>query len=152
MCYNTAVINSTPVPLTDHVDPTPGPNTKPETRNAERRRRGAPVGTNNAVRHGFYPRQNLEVNLAFLKENTDLGRADIEIFLAARKVTEVQLRDLSNQPLQAKAMKPFFKLVMRKYGITDKHDEEALAKALEQVERDIVLPPEQMIALMKHLC
>ena len=48
-------------------------------------------------------------------------------------------------------MKQFFKLVMRKYGITDKHDEEALSNALEQVERDIVLPPEQMIALMKQL-
>jgi hypothetical protein len=141
---------STPVPSS--VDPISSPNPQPETRNAQRRRRGAPAGNKNAARHGFYSRQNLVANLAFLKEHTDLGRADREIFLAARKVTEVQLRDPSNEPLQVKALNQFFKLVMRKYGITDKRDEEALGNALEQVERDIVLPPEQMIALMKHLC
>ncbi len=140
--------NSTHVPLSGHIDPTPGPNPQPETRNTKR---GAPAGNKNAARHGFYSRQNFGANLAFLKENTDLGCADREIFLAARKMTEIQLRDPSNEPLQAKAMKQFFKLVMRKYGITDKHDEEALGVALEQVERDIVSPPEQMIAMMKQL-
>ena len=89
--------------------------------------------------------------MAFLKENTDLGRADREIFLAARKITEVELRDPSNEPLQLKVLNCFLKLVMRKYGITDKHDEEALGDALDQVERDIVLPPEQMANLAKQL-
>jgi hypothetical protein len=70
---------------------------------------------------------------------------------AARKVTEVNLRDPSNEPLHLKMLNRFFKLVMRKYGITDKHDEEALCNALAQVERDIVFPPEQMAALMKQL-
>jgi uncharacterized protein YjcR len=136
---------STPVPTV-----TPKPDAGPATRDAKRGR-GAPAGNKNAKRQGFYSRQNLEANLAFLKENTDLSRADREIFLAARKATEVGLRDPSNEPLQAKAMNQFFKLVMRKYGITDKHDEEALSNALEQVERDICLPPEQMVALMKQL-
>ena len=89
--------------------------------------------------------------MAFLKEHTDLGRADREIFLAARTVTEVGLLDPSNEPLQAKAMNCFLKLVMRKYGITDKHDDESLSFALAQVERDILFPPDQLAALMKQL-
>ena len=89
--------------------------------------------------------------MAFLKENTDLGRADREIFLSARKVTEVKLYDPSNEPLHLKALSRFFKLVMRKYGITDKHDDEALGNALDQVERDIILPPDQMANLVKQL-
>jgi hypothetical protein len=126
---------------------TPVPSTSP----TPKRLPGAPKGNKNATKHGFYSRQNLAANMAFLKENTDLGRADREIFLAAREVTRVKLSDPSDEPLQLKAMNHFFKLVMRKYGITDKHDEEALGNALDQVERDIVLPPAQMAALMKQL-
>ncbi len=130
---------STPVPAANSTDPSPP------------RRPGAPKGNKNAAKHGFYSRQNLAANMAFLKGNTDLGRADQEIFLAAREVTQVKLRDPSNEPLHLKAAMRFFKLVMRKYGITDKNDDEALGQALDQVERDIVLPPEQMAALMKQL-
>ncbi len=139
MCYNTCMSISTSVlPLI--VMPTTPP-----------RRPGAPKGNKNAARHGLYSRQNLEANLAFLKENTDLGRADREIFLAAWQAAEVKRRDPSNEPLHELTLKRFYKLVMRKYGIADKHDEEALSHALDQVERDIVLPPEQMAALMKQL-
>jgi hypothetical protein len=66
-------------------------------------------------------------------------------------VTEVERHDPSNEQLRLKALNGFFKLVMRKYGITDKRDDEALGFALAQVERDIVFPPEQMAALVKQL-
>ena len=54
-----------------------------------RRRRGAPVGNKNAARHGLYSVQNRAVNMEVLKDNTDLGRADREIFLTAWQVSEV---------------------------------------------------------------
>ena len=123
----------------------------PEPLTRDPRKRGAPKGNKNAARHGFYSRQSLEANLAFLKEHTDLGRADREIFLAARTVNEVKLRDPSNELLYSKALNCFLKLVMRKYGIANKHDDEALSFALAQVERDILFPPDQMAALLKQL-
>jgi hypothetical protein len=140
---------STLVPTATSIDPAIDP--ERVTRNEQRRRRGAPKGNKNAARHGFYSRKNFEANMAFLKENTDFGRADREIFLAIRKIAEVELRDPSNESLQLKVLNCFLKLVMRKYGITDKRDEEALGNALDQVERDIVLPPDQMAALVKQL-
>ena len=78
--------------------------------------------------------------MAFLKENTDLSRAGREIFLAARNVTAVKFRDAVNEPLHLKAINHFFKLVMRKYSIADKRDEEASGYALAQAERDMMCP------------
>jgi hypothetical protein len=126
------------------------PNSQPETCNTKRRR-GAPVGNKNAVSHGRYSRQNLEANLAVLKDNTDLGLADREIFLAAWQIAEVARREPSNERLQELTVKRFLKLVMRKFGITDSKDEEALGRALDQVERDMLLPPDRLASLLKQL-
>ena len=89
--------------------------------------------------------------MAFLKRNTDLSLADREIFLAVWQISEVSRLDPSNETSQMMAVKHFFKLVMRKFGITDRNDEEALSRALDQVERDIIFPEDQLTGLVKQL-
>ena len=89
--------------------------------------------------------------MAFLKRNTDLSPADREIFIAVWQISEVSRLDPSNKTSQMMAVKRFFKLVMRKFGITDRNDEEALSRALDQVERDIIFPEDQLTGLVKQL-
>lgn len=54
-------------------------------------------------------------------------RAGLEILLSAWQVSEVARRDPSNERLQAMAVNRFFKLVRRKFGITNKTDDELRA-------------------------
>jgi hypothetical protein len=89
--------------------------------------------------------------MAWLKENTELGRADREIFLAVWQIAEAVHRDPSNEALRALAVARFFKLVMRKFGLKDYRDTGALDFALSQVERDIRFPPERFAEIVRHL-
>jgi len=89
--------------------------------------------------------------MAYLMENTDLGRPDREIFLAVQEARKVALSHPSDGPLRAMAEKRFFKLVMRKFAIKSQRDWNALDFALSQVERDIYFPPEHLAEIVRHL-
>jgi hypothetical protein len=122
-----------------------------KTHDSPPRRRGGQKGNCNAVRHGLYSRKNFEANMVWLKDNTDLGRADREIFLAVWQIAEAVHRDPSNESLRASAVARFYKLVMRKFGIKDYSDTGAVDFALSQVERDIRFPPERFAEIVRHL-
>ncbi len=157
---------STPVPS---VDPLPGTRQDaylftPSPSNGEGRgevarpvtpapprRRGAPKGNRNACKHGFYSKKNAEANRRILKENTDLGRADREVFLAAWQINAVKLRDPSNQRLHRLAVGRFFDAVQWRYGITDPTDIEAMSKAFDLADAELALPEEVKEALLKQL-
>ena len=116
-----------------------------------KRGRGAPEGNRNACRHGLYSRKSHEANLAYLKDNTDLGRADAEIFLAVQEARKLALSHPSDERLRAMAERRFFKLVMRRYGIKSQRDCNTMDFALSQVERDIDFTPERLAEIVQHL-
>ncbi|XUW99568.1 MAG: hypothetical protein TUN42_06655 [Dehalogenimonas sp.] len=122
-----------------------------EQSNPPKRRRGAPKGNTNARSHGLYSRKSFEANMVYLKENTDLGRADCEIFLAMWQVKEIALRFPTDQAMYDRAFKRFFKLVKRRFGVASDREVDKLEFALDQVERDIVLPPERLAEITRHL-
>ena len=89
--------------------------------------------------------------MAFLKENTDLGRADCEIFLAMWQAKEIACRFPTDQEMYDKSFERFLKLVKRRFGVTNDRDVTRLDFALDLVERDIVLPPERLAEITRHL-
>ena len=115
------------------------------------RRRGAPAGNRNACKHGFYSKNNTEANLNVLRENTDLGRADRVVFLAAWQVNAVKLRDPGNARLHRQAVGRFFDAVSQRCGITDPTDIDALNRAMDKVAAELVLPKDVMESLSKQL-
>jgi hypothetical protein len=136
--------------ISTSVQTNPESKPQPEAPNAKRPR-GAPKGNRNATRHGLYSRKSHAANLAYLKENTDLGRADAEIFLAVQESRKIALSHPSDERLRGIAEKRFFKLVMRRFGIKSQRDWNAMDFALSQVERDIDFPPERLAEIVRHL-
>ena len=127
---------------------------KPETRNpqlAPKRRRGAPKGNRNATRHGFYSRKNRENNIDWLRANTDLGRADCEIFLAVLQTREIARRFPADVAMYKRSFKRFMKLVKRRYGITSDRQVDRLNFALDQVEKDFNFSPERLAEIGRHI-
>ena len=64
--------------------------------------------------------------MSFLKEDTDLGRAGCKILLAALQAREIASRNPPNARLHAMAVKRFFKLIKRKFGIIDNRDKQVI--------------------------
>ncbi|PPD58560.1 hypothetical protein JP09_001350 [Dehalogenimonas etheniformans] len=89
--------------------------------------------------------------MAYLKENTDLGRADREIFLAIWQAKEIACRFPDDEAMYGNAVRRFMKLVKRRFGVASDRDVDRLDFALDLVERDIVLPPERLAEITRHL-
>ena len=140
--------NRTSVPPNDSQTAArdPGPKTP-----GPARRRGAPAGNRNACKHGLYSKNNTVANLNVLRENTDLGRADRVVFLAAWEVNAVKLRDPGNKRLHRLAVGRFFDAVGKRYGITDPTDIDALNTAMDKVAAELALPKDVMDSLSKQL-
>jgi hypothetical protein len=109
------------------------------------------VGNRNACKHGFYSKNNAEANLKVLRENTDLGRADRSVFLAAWQVNIVKLREPDNARLHKLAVGRFFAAVAQRYGITDPTDIDALNKAMDMAAVELALPKDVMESLSEQL-
>jgi len=104
------------------------------------RRRGAPLGNRNALKHGYYSRAFLDK-----KDRLDLARAssfqcvDEEIALLRFKIKAVVKKDPDNFRLITEALLSLNRL-LRTRGKMELNFNEALTRAYENVFRDFALP------------
>lgn len=106
---------------------------------AEEKKRGAPLGNQNARKHGFYSRVLDEVERADFELATEVEGLDEEIALLRVKIKSLVRCDPNNVKLIVQATNALERLLRTKYNIS-KEDKQGLREAIGNVLRDIALP------------
>jgi hypothetical protein len=106
---------------------------------SERRKRGAPPGNKNAVKHGFYSKALLEAERITLQQAVAVDGVDEEIALLRYKLAEL----LQNYPdridLQVDIANTIARLVRTRYQIS-KEQKKSLKEAIAKVLTELALP------------
>jgi len=106
---------------------------------SERRKRGAPPGNKNAVKHGFYSKALLEAERITLQQAVAVDGVDEEIALLRYKLAEL----LQNYPdridLQVDIANTIARLVRTRYQIS-KEQKKSLKEAIAKVLTEVALP------------
>ena len=105
----------------------------------EKRKRGAPKGNLNALKHGFYSRVLDEAEKLDFKSATGLEGIDDEIALLRVKIKSVLEKDPENIKLIMQATNTLARLVRTRFNIS-KEDNKGLKEAIGNVLRDVALP------------
>jgi len=104
-----------------------------------KRKRGAPKGNRNALKHGFYSRALDEAEKLDLELATDVNGIDDEIALLRVKIKSVLEKDPENIKLIMQATNILASLVKTRYKIT-REQRKGLRDAIGNVLRDVALP------------
>ena len=107
-------------------------------RKAEKKR-GAPKGNQNALKHGFYAKVLDEAEQLDLEMASDVNGIDGEIALLRVKIKSVLERDPENIKLIMAATNTLAGLVKTRYQITSKQ-QKGLKEAIGNVLKDVALP------------
>ncbi len=105
----------------------------------EKRKRGAPKGNQNALKHGFYSRALDEAEILDMEAAADVNGIDDEIALLRVKIKSVLERDPENIKLIMQATNALAGLVKARYNITAQQ-RKGLREAIGNVLRDVALP------------
>ena len=105
----------------------------------EKKKRGAPKGNLNALKHGFYSRVLDEAEKLDFKSATGLEGIDDEIALLRVKIKSVLEKDPENIKLIMQATNALAGLVKTRYRIT-KEQRQGLREAIGNVLKDIAVP------------
>jgi len=106
---------------------------------AEKRKRGAPKGNQNARKHGFYSKVLDEAEQLDFELATGVEGIDDEIALLRVKIKSILENDPENIRLIMQATNTLAGLVRTKYNI-NKEDKKGLKEAIANVLRDVALP------------
>lgn len=109
------------------------------TAKAEKRRRGAPEGNQNARKHGFYSKVLDEAEQLDFEQATTVDGIDDEIALLRVKIKSVLRYDPENIKLIMQATNTLARLVRTRYNIS-KEDKKGLKEAIANVLKDVALP------------
>ena len=102
-------------------------------------KKGAPIGNQNARKHGFYSKVLDETEQAKFELATKVEGIDNEIALLRVKIMSLLERDPENIKLIIKATNTLEKLVRTRYNIS-KEDSKGLKEAISNVLKDVALP------------
>jgi hypothetical protein len=109
------------------------------TKIGEKRKRGAPPGNKNAVKHGFYSKALLEAERVTLQQAVEVEGVDEEIALLRYKLAEL----LQNYPdridLQVDIANTIARLVRTRYQIS-KEQKKSLKEAIARVLTEVAVP------------
>ena len=105
----------------------------------EKRKRGAPLGNQNARKHGFYSKVLDEAEQLDFELATGVDGIDDEIALLRVKVKSILEKDPDNIKLIMEATNTLAGLVKTRYNIT-KEQKKGLKEAIGNVLKDIALP------------
>ena len=103
------------------------------------RKRGAPLGNQNARKHGFYSKVLDEAERLDLELAQGVEGIDDEIALLRVKIKSILESDPENIRLIMEATNTLARLVRTKYNIT-KEQKKGLKEAIGNVLKDIALP------------
>ena len=103
------------------------------------RKRGAPLGNQNARKHGFYSNVLDEAEKLDLELATGVEGIDDEIALLRVKIKSILESDPENIRLIMEATNTLARLVRTRYNIT-KEQKKGLKEAIGNVLKDIALP------------
>ena len=106
---------------------------------AEKRKRGAPKGNQNARKHGFYSKVLDEAERLDLELASGVEGIDDEIALLRVKIKSILEHDPENIRLIMEATNTLAKLIKTRYNIT-KEQKKGLKEAISNVLRDVALP------------
>ena len=104
-----------------------------------KRKRGAPRGNRNAIKHGYYSRILSNKDKRDLQRASSVEGVDEEIALLRFKLKGVLKKDPNNFRLITEALLSLNRL-MRTRGKIQPNDTESLTRAYENVMRDVVIP------------
>ncbi len=102
-------------------------------------RGGAPLGNQNARKHGFYSKVLDEKEQSDYEQATEVEGIDSEIALLRIKIKSLIARDPENLKLIMQSTNALARLVMTRYNIS-KNDKQGLKEAIVNVLRDVALP------------
>jgi len=106
---------------------------------SEKRKKGAPPGNKNAVKHGFYSKALHEAERVTLQEAVEVEGVDEEIALLRYKLAEL----LENYPdridLQVDIASTIARLVRTRYQIS-KEQKKSLKQAIAKVLTEVAVP------------
>lgn len=105
----------------------------------EKKRRGAPRGNLNALKHGFYSRVLDEAEMLDMEAASGVDGIDDEIALLRVKIKSALEKDPENIKLIMQATNTLARLVKTRYNIT-KEQGKGLKEAISNVLREIALP------------
>ena len=105
----------------------------------EKKRRGAPKGNTNALKHGFYSKVLDEAEKLDFESAADVDGIDDEIALLRVKIKSVLEKDPENIKLIMQATNTLAGLVKTKYRIT-KEQRQGLKEAIGNVLKDVAIP------------
>lgn len=100
---------------------------------------GAPLGNQNARKHGFYSKVLDEDERRDIKQAKEVDGIDDEIALLRVKIKSLAQHDPQNTKLMTYALNSLGRLVRTKYNI-GKNDKKGLLDAVGNVIKDIVVP------------
>ena len=100
---------------------------------------GAPLGNQNARKHGFYSRALDEFERAAFEEARDVEGIDEEIALLRVKIKSLVEYDPQNIKLIMRAVEYIGRLIRIKHNIS-KNDKKGLLDAVSNALKDIILP------------
>ena len=100
---------------------------------------GAPLGNQNARKHGFYSKVMDEAEKADFEEAIEVDGIDEEIALLRVKIKSLVQHDTHNIRLIMHAIDSIGRLIRTKFSI-GKNDKKGLLDAVGNVLKDIVLP------------
>jgi len=109
------------------------------TRISERRKRGAPPGNKNAVKHGFYSKALLEAERITLQEAVKVEGVDEEIALLRYKLAELVENYPDRIDLQVETASAIARLVRTRYQIS-KEQKKSLKEAIARVLTEVAVP------------
>lgn len=110
----------------------------PETK-GKKKRRGAPKGNLNALKHGFYSRVLDEAEKLDMEKASDVKGIDEEIALLRVKIKEVLEKEPENVKLIMQAANTLAGLVKTRYNIT-KEQGKGVKESIGNVLREIAVP------------
>ncbi|OGO22004.1 MAG: hypothetical protein A2Z28_03755 [Chloroflexi bacterium RBG_16_51_9] len=104
-----------------------------------KKKRGAPLGNQNARTHGFYSTKLDESQQLELEQATGVEGIDAEIALLRVKIKSLIERDPDNTRLILQAVNTLAKMLRTKYNI-GKEDKQGWMEAIGNVLKDIAFP------------
>ena len=105
----------------------------------EKRKKGAPKGNLNALKHGFYSRVMDKAEMLDMETASDIHGIDDEIALLRVKIKSVLERDPENIKLIMQATNTLAGLVKTRYNIT-REQGKGLKEAILNVLKEIAVP------------
>jgi len=106
---------------------------------SEKRKRGAPPGNKNAVKHGFYSKALLEAERISLQQAVEVEGVDEEIALLRCKLAELVENSPDRIDLQIQTASAIARLVRTRYQIS-KEQKKSLKEAIAKVLAEVAAP------------